>query len=334
MKVRDRRFIERSIDCPECAGKFTITVKGGDGLTVQSAGPDQKSSTAGRKASNVAIFARMKTPRFIAWAVAMILAGVLLLPSGQSPRMREQNPSHKSESAQVAGHVGQTEGFPAASPHRPLGGDANGDERPSVSADESHSEDSAAAGDEAGPPTAMALPETTELRESKQPGATDFADERVELAETEENTARSDDEPSENFDTAEPDGEDAAAAMSPDETAAEISAAEDPGLATVDVEQAMAVPIISFDQTTPVSVRRLMQQWEEMSQMSVNYDESVGLGHLGQEISFRLYRTTVQGILDRVCAEAGLEYEIQDQAVVVRHPNVTGGAVTDSNGSG
>ena len=86
----------------------------------------------------------------------------------------------------------------------------------------------------------------------------------------------------------------------------------------LDVQKALELPILTFKQTTPAPLRRVLDLISEMAGVELKAAAGIPDSTLESRVAVSLQQTTVGGILEAVLGQAGLVHSIEGGRVLVR----------------
>ncbi len=290
LRVRDRSFIGRQIECPECHAKLQIGQDQDRKLIAERVKAEPVRKPVARLASSTAIrtgsalVARLKgllhSPLVLAWALAIgitAFAAILML----RPSVRLRTPAKESPPVDVATETEPQKG-PPATPQQPG----------PVEPPEATPADVAVKPND--PPRQPAL-ETTE---PQRPGTP----------------------PTDTASTTPPGN------SSPTETPAKVKPNPvRPAPVVVDVEALLKQRLQKFSTARPVSRTELIELVEEMLGAPIRYNrEELGEKNLDRPVSIDLETTTVGGVLKALLDPAGWDYVIENNGIKLKPRQVAG----------
>lgn len=293
LRVKDRRFLDRQVHCPDCRRPLLIVDDGRRGMTGRLPQADFVADASGSAGSGAASgwsaagglrqWAEvLRSPVGVAWTVAggmAIVFLVLLWPAGDAsepPPLLTAPLRHANETPQDT-QPGTWQQPAATAAHDPADAPSEPTElgtAPQALAVGEHAESSPAdAAITAAQPTAEAQPAVAEV-----------------------------------------------AAPNHAQAAPPAAIAESPPQ-PVDIQRALSQPIVSFRVARPVAARDLLAQVEEMAGVPIRVDtDALGraAANLDRPVSLQLERTTVGGILEELLRRIELGYEAEANGLRLR----------------
>ncbi len=290
LRVRDRSFIGRQIECPECQAKLQIGQDQDRKLIAERVKAEPVRKPVTRLASSKAIRAgsalgaRLKgllhSPLVLAWALAIgITAFVAILMLRPSVRLRA--PAKESPPVDVADDAKIELDLPAV-PRQP---------EPAEPAE--------------------AAPADVAVKPNEPPGQP--APEKTEPQNTGTTPA--------DTTAATPPGNSA-----PTEIPAEVTPKPvPPAPVVIDVEALLKQRLQKFSTAQPVSRAELIELVEEMLGAPIRYNrEELGEKNLDRPVSIDLETTTVGGVLKALLDPAGWDYVIENNGIKLKPRQVAG----------
>lgn len=291
LRVRDRSFIGRQIECPECHAKLQIGQDQDRKLVAQQVKVEPVRKPVASLASSKAIRAGsalgaklrglLHSPLVLAWALAIgLTAFVAILMLRPSVRLRA--PAKESPPVDIANDAEPNQ-VPPAAPEQPP---------PEEPAD-------AAPADVVVKPSEPYMPPKAEMTAPSNPGPTP--------TETASTTP-----PGNSPSTEQP------AEVRPTKPAPPVPV-------VIDVESLLKQRLQKFSTGQPVSRTELIELVEEMLGAPIRYNrEELGEKNLDRPVSIDLETTTVGGVLKALLEPAGWDYVIENNGIKLKPRQVAG----------
>lgn len=291
LRVRDRSFVGRQIECPECRVKLQIGQDQDRQLVAERVKVEKVRKPVASLASSKAIRAGsalgarlqglLHSPLVLAWALAIgLTAFVAILMLRPSVRLRA--PVKESPPVDIAKDAEPKQDPPAA-----------------VEQPEPQEPVEAAPADVAVMPSEPSTPLNTEPTPPPKPGTT----------------------PTETASTTPPGN------SSPTELPAEVRPTKTapPAPVVIDVESLLKQRLQKFSTGQPVSRTELIELVEEMLGAPIRYNrEELGEKNLDRPVSIDLETTTVGGVLKALLEPAGWDYVIENNGIKLKPRQVAG----------
>ena len=281
LRIRDRSFIGRQVDCPDCHAKLLIRIDDERKIVAENQQPGHASKPPTLHVTSALvkfgpmlqkrILRYVHSPLVLAWLLAVSLtAFIAILMLRPAVRLR-------SHAGSTSARVVETPDV-ASTDKRP---DAPSGEMPVSNPDASaHSEEKAAASQKIEKPVSVATlptPEKTDHPPTIEKPATD-----VSVAPPVDHNP--------------PPGR--------------------PVREKIDVEELMKQRLLKFATDKPNTREQILDQLEELLGIPIRFDrEELGEKNLQRVISINLESTTVGGVLKVLLEQSNWEYSIEDQGL-------------------
>jgi hypothetical protein len=305
LRIRDRSFAGRTIDCPECHADLLIEIDENRTYSARHAPTEQKPGSAPQLAAaaarvHVALVQRLasaaKSPLMLAWAIGIgLTAFFAIVTLRPTVRFQPKPVARLQMPASADPESSKTE----ESEKRP----------PSTSA--SIASDASDASDHS-PTTEASLPETTTKTEKPMPVGTPT-----------ENTSKPDSVPPLPLTTTPT----PPVAIAPPATPAIAPPKpEPPPPVKIDVESKLKQRLVAYKQTKPVS--EVIETIKEMLGVPIDFDiDELGRKNLDKPVTIELEDTTVGGVLNAVLDGAGWRFVIEDNGIRLKPRRADGSAI-------
>ena len=325
LRVRDRQFVGRTVDCPDCGEPVQLLPDGVRGIAVLPAESGAKATSPRRKKKTRRPVAETPprntwlTPGRVSSVVAIVLVLIVVTivawPGGKSPTNFTQTlPPLTINSNETVAPVApkpaadnENEQPASADPAPPTADDENDTPIPEAIPLPDVLNDVAAIEPIAAPT------EVAEATRNPEPNQTDAPPDPAAVPEVNANpdsaeplVANAADPKNEPTDNVPGPADSVTVAPEPDP--------EPP----IDIHATLNVTLVSFRQDTPATVRNCLRQMEELVGTRFDIDESVPPAALDLEVTYALRQATVSQILDTVLEKAGLFQQVEDNRIIIR----------------
>ena len=285
LRIRDRTFVGRTVQCPECHVSLVIELDRDETLAARKPPIDKLARAAVIRSSGKSDEPRVPTridglrraigsPLMLAWALALAMTALVVVAMLR-PAVRFRSPGSSVRPQTAADNSVTPE---KTQPEL----DANQHSSPKLP---SPSDPPAAPMADATAPANVPEPLPPIPLPLPQPG-TDQAVKSIE-----------------------------AVPVKP----ASLAAPVPPPMAKIDFDAVLKQRLLSFDQSKPVSRRDLIELMEEMIGAPIRYDVGeLGEKNLDKQVTFKMENTTLGGVLKSILDPAGWEFVTEETQLRIR----------------